>query len=44
MAEANHSRIDLENLRQDTAQSDRFANTVAEEAARLRLELGAPRG
>ena len=42
MADANHARIDLENLRQETTTTDRFAQAVTEEAERLRLELGAP--
>jgi polysaccharide biosynthesis transport protein len=42
IADANHARIDLENLRLETTHADRFAGTIAEEAERLRLELGAP--
>jgi len=42
MAEANRARIELENLKQETAHTDKFAGTVADEAERLRLELGAP--
>jgi len=42
MADANRARIELENLRLENTHADRFAGTVAEEAARLKLELGAP--
>jgi capsular exopolysaccharide synthesis family protein len=42
LADANRARIDLENLKQETAHADKFAGTVADEAERLRLELGAP--
>ena len=42
IAETNRARIDLENLRLETAHADRFAGTISDEAERLRLELGAP--